>query len=101
MSETTANLVTQQTYTVESIQVWLKAQVAEQLSLIPEQIDIQMPLDSYGLTSMQVMIIASRAEQQLGMQIPLMLLMHYPTIAALSERISEDIESSDTEVFQI
>jgi acyl carrier protein len=101
MSDTTANLVTQKTYTVESIQTWLKAQVAEQLSLSPEQIDIQMPLDSYGLTSMQVMIVASRAEQQLGMQIPLMLLMHYPTIATLSERIAEDIAGSDTEVFQI
>jgi acyl carrier protein len=101
MSETTINLVTQQTHTIESIQVWLKTQVAEQLSLTPAEIDIQMPLDNYGLTSMQVMIIASRAEQQLGMQIPLMLLMHYPTIATLSERISEDIENSETEVFQV
>jgi acyl carrier protein len=95
------NSMTKQTYSVESIQEWLVAQVAEQLSLDPDAIDVHTPLDSYGLASMQVMIIASRAEKQIGMQIPLLLLLHYPTIAALSQRLAEDLDQSEMEVFQL
>lgn len=101
MTNPLTNSLTKQTYTVESIQEWLVAQVSEQLGLEPEAIDVHTPLDTYGLASMQVMIIASRAEKQIGMQIPLILLLHYPTIAALSKRIAEDLEQSEMEVFQL
>jgi acyl carrier protein len=103
-NSTEPNLVTQHTFsqhTVESVQDWLVAQVAEQLGLNPEDINIQAPLDTYGLESMQVMIITSKAEKKLGIKIPLMMLLHYPTIEALSHRVTEDLDQSDVEVFQI
>jgi acyl carrier protein len=101
MSDQILSSMTKQTYSTESIQEWLVAQVAEQLNLEPDAIDVHTPLDSYGLASMQVMMIASRAEKQIGMQIPLILLLHYPTIAALSQRIAEDLDQSEMEVFQL
>jgi acyl carrier protein len=95
------NPATKQTHTAESIQDWLVGQVSEQLGLNPGDINVREPLDSYGLESMQVMLIASKAERLLGIKISLILLLHYPTIAALSQRIVEDLEDSDLETFQL
>jgi acyl carrier protein len=48
-----------------------------------------------------VMLLAGRAEKQLGFTISPILLWHYPTIKALSERIAEDVLDQDTETFEL
>lgn len=90
-----------QAYTPEVIQSWIVTQISLQLGINPEQIDVQQPLESYGLDSMQAMLLISKAEKFLGFKISPMLLWHYPTIEALAKRIAEDPEISDYENLEI
>ncbi|NJO29094.1 MAG: NAD-dependent epimerase/dehydratase family protein [Richelia sp. SL_2_1] len=82
----------------QNIQNWMVSQLAEQLTIEADEIDIQEPLDSYGLDSAQAMILASKAEKLLGFELPLNLLWLYPTIEALSERLAEEIAERKLEL---
>jgi thioester reductase-like protein len=75
----------------QDIQNWMVSQLAEQLNIEPEEIDIQEPLDTYGLDSAEAMILASKAQDLLGFELPLNLLWLYPNIEGLSERLAEEI----------
>jgi len=88
-------------YTPDEIQAWLVARISEQLGIAPDEIDIREPLDSYGLDSAKAMLMASQAEKLLGFQLSPILLWHYPTIEALSQRLAEESEDSESEIFEI
>lgn len=83
------------------IQNWLVSRIAEKLTLEPDQIDTQVPLDTYGLNSAQALSLISEGETYLGFEISPMLLWHYPTIEALSQRLAEEAEDPDLEAFEI
>ena len=87
--------------TAETIQQWLISQLAEQLEVEPDEIDPTLTFDSYGLDSAQATLLMDRAERILKFRISLMLFWHYPTIEALSQRLAEEFEESDLEVFEI
>lgn len=89
------------TYTAEEIQNWLTSHLAELLGVEAAEIDIQAPLDSYGLDSAQGMLLAAKAGKFLGFQLSPLLLWHYPTIELLSQRLAEESQASDSEVFEI
>jgi thioester reductase-like protein len=74
----------------EVIATWLTNNLAEQLEIEPEEIDRCEPIENYGLDSAQGMIVVSQAEKQFGWEISPMLLWHYPTIEALSERLAQE-----------
>jgi acyl carrier protein len=80
------------TASAEEIQDWLVAQIAEQLGLDPDDIDIRSPISEFGLESIQAMMIVSRAEKSLGLKIPPTLVWNYPTIELLSQRLAEQPE---------
>ncbi len=101
MSQNLPNFHTNQAYTKETIENWIINQIALQLGINPEQIDIQQPLDSYGLDSVQAMLLVSKAEKFLGFKISPMLLWHYPTIEALAKRIAEEPEISEYDNLEI
>lgn len=77
--------------TAQDIQNWMLSQLAEQLNIEVDEIDIQEPLDTYGLDSAEAMILASKAEKLLGFELPLNLLWLYPNVEALSERLAEEV----------
>ncbi|MEA5576668.1 thioester reductase domain-containing protein [Anabaena sp. UHCC 0451] len=79
------------TYTAEDIQACMVSNLAELLGTTPAEIDVQEHLENYGLDSAQAMIIISKLEQLLGFKPSPVLLWHYPTIAALSQRLSEEV----------
>ena len=79
------------TLTAQDIQSWMLSQLAEQLNIEADEIDIQEPLDTYGLDSAEAMILASKAEKLLGFELPLNLLWLYPNVEALSERLAEEV----------
>ena len=79
----------------EIIATWLTNNIAEQLEVEPDEIDINEPIENYGLDSAQGMIVVSRAEKEFGFEISPMLLWHYPTIEALSERLAEPQADSE------
>ncbi|MGB3422206.1 MAG: thioester reductase domain-containing protein [Dolichospermum sp.] len=82
-----------QSYTAESIQAFLVSHLAEVIGVTTAEIDVHENLENYGLDSAQAMIIISKLEELLGFKPSPILLWHYPNIAALSQRLSE--ESSD------
>ncbi|MTJ09500.1 MULTISPECIES: phosphopantetheine-binding protein [unclassified Anabaena] len=83
------------------IQAWLVAEISSLLGVVPEEIDIREPLDSYGLDSAQTMIIASKAEKFLGFKLSLIHLWYYPTIEELSLRLSEELEDLQSDIIQM
>ena len=83
------------------IEYWLVNNIAFILGVNPEEIDIQQPLDSYGLDSQQAMILASKAEKLLGFKFSLMYLWYYPTIQQLAQRLAQELENSSSEILQI
>ncbi len=101
MSQPIPDSTANQTYTAEEIQIWLVSQISEQLGVEPDDIDVRKPLDSYGLESAQAMILASKAEKLLGFQLSPILVWHYPTIESLSDRLAEEAEVSESEIFEI
>jgi acyl carrier protein len=101
MSQPFPDSTAKQTYTAEEIQIWLVSQISEQLGVEPDDIDVRKPLDSYGLESAQAMILASKAEKLLGFQLSPILVWHYPTIESLSDRLAEEAEVSESEIFEI
>lgn len=101
MSQSTANSNVQNRLSADAIQIWLIAQLAQQLGVEPEAIDRRQPLDSYGLDSAQAMSLISKAERLLGFELSPLLLWHYPTVEALSQRLAEEFEESESEVFEI
>jgi thioester reductase-like protein len=78
------------TYNAAQIQDFMVSNLAEVLGTTPEEIDVQEHLENYGLDSAQAMIIISKLENLLGFKPSPVLLWHYPTIAALSQRLSEE-----------
>ncbi|MGH1395994.1 MAG: phosphopantetheine-binding protein [Trichormus sp.] len=88
-------------FTAEEIQLWLVSNIAAQMGIEPDEIDIQEPLDSYGLDSVQAIMLIKNAEKLLGFKISPMLLWHYPNIVSLSERLAEELADLESEMFQI
>lgn len=78
----------------EVIATWLTKNLAEQLEVEPDELDISEPIEDYGLDSAQGMIVVSRAEKQFGLEISPTLLWHYPTIEKLSERLAQEYLSN-------
>ncbi|MFM6022096.1 MAG: thioester reductase domain-containing protein [Dolichospermum sp.] len=77
-------------YTAESIQTFLVSHLAEVIGVPTAEIDVHENLENYGLDSAQAMMIISKLEQLLGFKPSPVLLWHYPNIAALSQRLSEE-----------
>ena len=82
-----------QSYNAESIQAFLVSHLAEVVGVETAEIDVDENLENYGLDSAQAMMIISKLEELLGFKPSPILLWHYPNIAALSQRLSE--ESTD------
>jgi acyl carrier protein len=100
MSQPTPGLMNPIPKTQETIQAWLLDQLAEQLRVEPNQVDIKAPFDSYSLSSSQVLSIAVKAEKQFGFKLSPVLLWHYPSIESLSHRLVEEFETAE-QVFEI
>ncbi|MEA5572937.1 thioester reductase domain-containing protein [Calothrix sp. UHCC 0171] len=84
--------------TAEDIQEWMVKKLAELLAVEPDTIDVQQPLESYGLDSSRAMVLVTQAEKMLGVEVSPVLLWHYPTIEALAQRLAEDCEENTSEV---
>ncbi|MDB9526157.1 beta-ketoacyl synthase N-terminal-like domain-containing protein [Oscillatoria sp. CS-180] len=89
--------------TQADIQQWITAQISQELGIPSQDLDPTLPFDSYGLDSVLAISIASRGKQLLGIDIPPILLMHYPTIEQLSQHLADTLlaEAEDSEVFEI
>ncbi|BAZ12449.1 polyketide synthase thioester reductase subunit HglB [Calothrix sp. NIES-4071] len=81
-------------FTAEGIQEWMVSKLAELLSVAPNTIDVQLPLENYGLDSSRAMMLVTQAQEVFGVEISPVLLWHYPTIEALAERLAEECQEN-------
>jgi acyl carrier protein len=80
----------QQHQTVEVIQAWLINQLAEQLEIEPDDVDIHEPFDNYDLDSARSLTMLGKLEKWLGRNFNPVLIFNYPTVAELAQRLAEE-----------
>ncbi|NER47858.1 MAG: alpha/beta fold hydrolase [Symploca sp. SIO1A3] len=73
-----------------TIQTWLIKQIAEQLGLEPQEIDIREPFARYGLDSVAAVRLSGELEEWLGRKLAPTLAYDYPTIEALARHLSKE-----------
>ena len=76
--------------TVTEIQACLVSFLAELLEIKPEEIDVTIPFDRYGLDSVAAAGIIGDLDDLLGSELDPTLIYDYPTIKALAEHLSEE-----------
>lgn len=89
-----------ETSSVEAVQTWLVSQLAKQLSINPQTIDVREPLTRYGLDSIDAVTFVGELEDLLGVELPDTLLWDYPSIDKAAEYLAKeyDISAALTEV---
>ena len=95
------NYLNPESMSAEEIQDWLATQVAQQLGVEPDEIDLKVPFDSYGLDSVQTMNIANLGKQYFGLQLSPLVMWNYPNIESLSHYLAEELEASEIEVLEL
>ncbi|MBE9068185.1 acyl carrier protein [Leptolyngbya cf. ectocarpi LEGE 11479] len=74
--------------TAAIIETWLCEKLATSLNVAIEAIDPDVPFDSYGLDSTEVIGLSGELEEWLHQQVSPTLLYDYPTVAALAEHLA-------------
>jgi acyl carrier protein len=74
----------------EVIQTWLITHVAEQVGMMPQDINVHTPFTEYGLDSMVGVSLAGDLEDWLGLALSPTLLWDYPTIETLAWYLAEE-----------
>ncbi|MDZ8064392.1 MAG: acyl carrier protein [Nostoc sp. DedQUE08] len=77
--------------TVADIQAWLISYLATALEIASDEIDVTLPLHSYGLDSSAAVSLTGDLGDFLECQLEPDLLIDYPTIEALAQHLG-DIE---------
>lgn len=73
------------------IQVWIVTYVAELLEVDPDNIDITVPFDRYGLDSSAAVGLTGDLEDWAKTEIDPTVLYDYPTIEALSHHLATNL----------
>ena len=76
---------------LNALQDWIIARISRLTGLPPEEIDAQEPVTRYGLDSIAVVVIATDLEKWLGYRFQENPVDAYPTIAALSRFLAEQV----------
>ena len=79
----------QRARTADEIQHWLVRRVASELDLAPNEIDVSVPVERYGLDSRTAASLSGDLEDWLGRSVPATLIWDYPTIEEISEHLKE------------
>ncbi len=82
--------------TAKAIQDWLVAKICQWRKVAPQDVDVQEPLDSYGLSSMAVVSLSGELGNWLGCNISPTLVYDYPTIKTLAQYVAG--ESDPTKI---
>ena len=77
-----------------TVENWLKAQLAEQLSLEAESIKATEPLTRYGLDSIDAVTMVGDIEDVLDEELPSTLFWDYPTIAKSAQFLADNYDVS-------
>lgn len=81
--------------TIVEIQNWLINKVSSQLNISSSDIDITSELATYGLDSMDAVMISGELEDALDIELASTILWDYPTIESLSAFLHNSINSNE------
>ncbi len=73
--------------TEREIQDWIVSHLAELLEIDPDEIDVTIPFDRYGLDSSEAIGMTGELEDWLGQELHPTLLYDYPTIEKLAKYV--------------
>jgi acyl carrier protein len=73
----------------EAVQSWLANWLAMELSLAPQTVDSREEFLSYGMNSVQAMMLVGDLESRIGIRLPPTLVWDYPTIQSLAAYLHE------------
>jgi acyl carrier protein len=73
------------------IQDWIVAYLADLLEKEPEEVDVTIPFDRYGLDSSAAVGLTGDLEDWLGTELDPTLLYDYPTVEALVQHLSRQL----------
>ncbi|HLP87797.1 MAG TPA: acyl carrier protein [Nostocaceae cyanobacterium] len=90
-----------QQITAEHIQDWLAEQIATQLGIDVDQINITASFHYYGLDSVQMMNIANLGKEFFGLQLSPLVIWNYPNIESLSQYLAAELAAAKLELFEI
>ena len=82
--------VLKKTATASEIQTWLVSYLAKLLENEPDEIDVTIPFDRYGLDSATAVGMTGDLEEWLEYELDPTLIYDYPTIEALAGHLSEE-----------
>lgn len=71
------------------IKEWLIAYLADLLEIEPEQINVETTFARYGLDSSVAVVLTGDLGSWLGEELDLRVIWDYPTIASLSQHLSQ------------
>ncbi|WP_414544478.1 acyl-CoA-binding protein [Nostoc sp. CCY0012] len=92
ISTTNIGTVNQERLKAADIQAWLIAYLSELLEMQPNEIELKIPFQRYGLSSAEGTVLIGDLEAWVGYQLVPTLVYEYPTIEALSEHIAEELQ---------
>ena len=73
--------------TVEELRGWLRNWVARTTGLSTDEITDTKPLENFGLSSRDAVVLSRELENLLGMKLEPTVAYEYPTIALLADRL--------------
>ena len=85
----TADLVDKQLLTEAEIQSWLISYLAELLEMEPDEVDVTIPFDRYGVDSSAGVGLIGDLQRDFCLKLKPTTLYNYPTIEALTEYLAQ------------
>ncbi|WP_051969189.1 acyl carrier protein [Kitasatospora azatica] len=73
----------------EEIVQWLTGRLAELLEMPVADIDVTVPLDALGVTSMEEAVITGDLEARYGLVVPVADLRRHPTVESLGSYLAD------------
>lgn len=78
--------------TAAEIQAWIVSYLAELLEIDPDELNVKIPFDQYGLDSSAAVGLTGDLEDWLGSKLDPTLLYDYPTVEALARHLAEELK---------
>ncbi|MDZ8188305.1 MAG: acyl carrier protein [Nostoc sp. ChiSLP02] len=79
------------TRTAAEIQEWTVSYLANLLEVTPEEVDVTIPFDRYGLDSLAAVSLTGDLQDWLGIDVDPTLIYDYPTIEGLVKYLSTNL----------